>query len=603
MSDREYKFSDGEIIFAEGERSQAPFVLISGQVELLKNTVNGLARLALISPGEVFGETGIIDSSSRSATARAIGQVVAEEIDQDGLIDSGKNEPEMALKVIGNLNDRLPQTNEAVISPTSQKVLDEAQDRSSVWTLIGGLIAKRRTKKRLLEFRVAPFAADPEGTYSVQISHILNLEPEIHATLLREPLPAQGSASYSTHLNTTRSFGREILFRDGADLLIHGEVNETRTAIHMRFIAQHSELDQIGNCLITDRLSLSVNLKPEHMKLMVAAAVAATVPRSESYRLMMRPVLVNALEASKDSGTDPPLELTLADQATVHMTYGNIVATVGNHVGDLKCYKEALSSYQKAAESLNQETAPLEWANAHYHLARTRHAIAEKGGGLPMLAKALESCQASLGYYTNSDYPMEWGLLQGRLGSLLYKTDTVNGNNENLKTAVAAFQSALQIINKDESPLKWSEVKNSLAQVLQVWGDVAGSEELLERAIRCCHDALKVRNREETPLLWAATQNNMGSALFLLGRLTSDSNPVERALESFGKAMKIYEAYGAVRLSKVSKRNYSRAEDLLRSKRERRVPKLSWEDEALEEQEKQRDQKSPRETDYVAAAE
>ena len=68
LSASDHNFEDGDVIFREGDRSQAAFVLVSGQVELIKKTTNGLVRLALISPGEIFGEMGIIDRSVRSAT-------------------------------------------------------------------------------------------------------------------------------------------------------------------------------------------------------------------------------------------------------------------------------------------------------------------------------------------------------------------------------------------------------------------------------------------------------------------------------------------------------------------------------------------------------
>ena len=583
MSASEHIFDDGDIIFREGERSLVAFVLVSGQVELIKKTTNGPVRLALISPGETFGEMGIIDRSVRSATARAVGRVRVEEMDRDGFINSVQDEPDVALKIIGNLSERLRQTNEMVTSPASQRVLADVQQKPSIWTLIGELIAKRRTKRRLLEFRVAPFVGDPEGAYSVQIAHILNLGSEIRASLLPELLPDQAAAGDGRQGSALLLAGRHILRRENADLIVYGEVDETRMVLNIRFIAQGSELDQPGNFLMTDRLSLPFSLKPEFAKLLVAAAVAATVPRSESYRLMMRPILFNAFEALKDFAVEPPLELNLVDQAAIQIIHGNIIATIGNHLGDSQYYQRALASYQTAAETLTAESTPAEWATVRYHLGQTAQAIGEKGGGVSMLVEALENYRSALDYFTKSDYPLEWAFLQSRVGLMLYKTDPANGDTENLKAAVAAFQSALQVITQANSPLKWSEVKYNLGQVLQVWGDAARSEELLERAIQCCQDALKIRNREETPLLWAATQNNMGSALFLLGRLTDEFNPVERAADSFGKALSIYDAFGAARLAKVSERNLSRAEDVLFSKQERRVQKFDWEDEATEE--------------------
>ncbi len=603
MGASEHIFDEGDIIFREGERSLAAFVLVSGHVELIKNTTNGPIRLALISPGEIFGEMGIIDRSARSATARAVGRVRVEEIDRGGFINSVQDEPDMALKIIGNLSERLRQTNEMFTSSASQRVLADVQQKPSIWTLIGELIAKRRTKRRLLEFRVAPFVGDPEGVYSVQIAHILDLEPEIRATLLPELLPDHAAAGEGRHVSALVNAGRHILRRENADLIVHGEVDESQMVLNIRFIAHGSKLDQPGNFLITDRLTLPFNLKPEVAKLLIAAAVAATVPRSESYRLMMRPILFNVYEALQDFAIEPPLELTLVDQAAIQIIHGNIIATIGNHLGDLQYYQRALARYQTAAETLTAESAPAEWATVKYHLAQTAQAIGEKGGGVSMLVEALENYRSALVFFTKLDYPLEWAFLQSRVGLMLYKTDPVTGDSENLKAAVAAFQSALQVITRASSPLKWSEVKCNLGQVLQVWGDSARSEELLERAIQCCQDALKIRNREESPLLWAATQNNMGSALFLLGRLTGESNPVERAADSFGKALSIYDSFGAARLAKVSERNLSRAEDVLLSKRERRVPKLDWEDEGKGERTARPKHHPQRKDRHIEAAE
>ena len=85
LSEVDCKYQDGMVIFKEGEPGHSAFVLVSGQVEILKKTTNGLVSLAMISPGEVFGEMGVVDRSNRSVTAKAIGDVIVEVVDQPGL--------------------------------------------------------------------------------------------------------------------------------------------------------------------------------------------------------------------------------------------------------------------------------------------------------------------------------------------------------------------------------------------------------------------------------------------------------------------------------------------------------------------------------------
>ena len=53
------------------------------------------------------------------------------------------------------------------------------------------------------------------------------------------------------------------------------------------------------------------------------------MPRSETYRLMMHPLLVNGFEAAQEAGSEPPMELPLIDQASILVCYGHIAASIG----------------------------------------------------------------------------------------------------------------------------------------------------------------------------------------------------------------------------------------------------------------------------------
>src|SRR6187551_2215675 len=63
----------GEILFREGDEARAMFVVLSGEVEVLKKSRNGVdARVAVLGPGDWFGEMGVVDIQPRSATVRAL---------------------------------------------------------------------------------------------------------------------------------------------------------------------------------------------------------------------------------------------------------------------------------------------------------------------------------------------------------------------------------------------------------------------------------------------------------------------------------------------------------------------------------------------------
>ncbi|HET9959742.1 MAG TPA: cyclic nucleotide-binding domain-containing protein [Polyangiaceae bacterium] len=63
----------GQTLFREGEAATAMYVVISGEVEVLKRSRHGIeARVAVLGPNDWFGEMSIVDIQPRSATVRAL---------------------------------------------------------------------------------------------------------------------------------------------------------------------------------------------------------------------------------------------------------------------------------------------------------------------------------------------------------------------------------------------------------------------------------------------------------------------------------------------------------------------------------------------------
>ena len=63
----------GTMVFREGDSARDMYVLINGEMEVLKRSHEGIdARVALLGPGDWFGEMSILDVQPRSATVRAL---------------------------------------------------------------------------------------------------------------------------------------------------------------------------------------------------------------------------------------------------------------------------------------------------------------------------------------------------------------------------------------------------------------------------------------------------------------------------------------------------------------------------------------------------
>lgn len=95
----ERRYEQGEVIFDEGEESQALYVVISGKVAILRQGGTETGKLAEIGPGRAFGELAILNGDRRSAQARAAQDCVLQTLsrrDFYGLVESHKA---IALKI------------------------------------------------------------------------------------------------------------------------------------------------------------------------------------------------------------------------------------------------------------------------------------------------------------------------------------------------------------------------------------------------------------------------------------------------------------------------------------------------------------------------
>src|SRR5262249_17812642 len=64
----------GDTVFREGDPAREMYVVLDGEIEVLKKSRKGReTRVAILGPNDCFGEMSIIDMQPRSATVRALG--------------------------------------------------------------------------------------------------------------------------------------------------------------------------------------------------------------------------------------------------------------------------------------------------------------------------------------------------------------------------------------------------------------------------------------------------------------------------------------------------------------------------------------------------
>ena len=73
----EARISRGDAIFTEGEPGDRMYVILDGKVKLGQTSADGReSLLAVLGPGEVFGELSLFDPGPRTATATAVTDAV-----------------------------------------------------------------------------------------------------------------------------------------------------------------------------------------------------------------------------------------------------------------------------------------------------------------------------------------------------------------------------------------------------------------------------------------------------------------------------------------------------------------------------------------------
>jgi CRP/FNR family cyclic AMP-dependent transcriptional regulator len=79
----------GKVIISEGDHHQEMFVVIQGELEVFKKSRSGSdLRVALLGPGDWFGDMSIVDPHPRSASVRAIAPTMLLRMSAEQLDDS-----------------------------------------------------------------------------------------------------------------------------------------------------------------------------------------------------------------------------------------------------------------------------------------------------------------------------------------------------------------------------------------------------------------------------------------------------------------------------------------------------------------------------------
>ena len=596
MKKTKQTFNDGDIIFRESDPSDMAFEIVSGNVEISKMGDDGEIRLATLGKGEMFGEMGVLDQGTRSATAKATGPVTVNAITRKEFLIGVQDKPDLALDIMGKMaqrlrtaDDRLAHGSDAtgdinapdMLQPLPPTDPNEAAGASvgagGFWSGLLGRAAGLKTER--LEIRVAPIAGEDGKTHTRRIVRALEKRKGIRVRALKKPLPVDPDADPRDQEATLQTAARKILAEAEADLLILGEAPMPGLTLRLKFIPFATWNDAPpGSFGPNTTLPLPVEFDEAMADFLHATALAATIPKSDGKAATLKRDLPLALDIARSALDNLHGDLTSREKGWLRVCYANALTTVAVHHGDIGLYRNAGEAYKECLGAITEDDSPMEWATIQKNLGAVLQAIAERTGNGNTLGEAADCYRSALRVLTMQDNAYDWAAVNNRLGESLFRLDFESGDIEMLKHAMSAFQDALQVYTRTKTPMRWADAMNNLAQVTQVLGEQLKSAEALEKAAQACRVVLEVRTKSKTPVLWAATQNNLGSALFLLGKMTKNMDHLQGAAEAFGLASSLYQSRGMDKMAAVTEKNLGHVNLLLARTQPKGVPTMQWED-------------------------
>ena len=111
----ETRIGRGDVLFHEGDSGDRLYVVTDGKIKLGRTSADGRENLlAILGPGQMFGELSLFDPGPRSATATAVTPCILMSLGHDELLRWLEDQPSVARALLHQLAARLRKTSDVV---------------------------------------------------------------------------------------------------------------------------------------------------------------------------------------------------------------------------------------------------------------------------------------------------------------------------------------------------------------------------------------------------------------------------------------------------------------------------------------------------------
>jgi CRP-like cAMP-binding protein len=111
----ECRLHRSEVLFREGDEGHQLYVVTDGKVKMGRTSADGRENLlAVLGPGQMFGELSLFDPGPRQSTVTAVTDCVMQSLTHDELLKWLTGRPEVAQGLLAQLAHRLRRANDVV---------------------------------------------------------------------------------------------------------------------------------------------------------------------------------------------------------------------------------------------------------------------------------------------------------------------------------------------------------------------------------------------------------------------------------------------------------------------------------------------------------
>ena len=146
---QERSFAPGQTIVREGTAGREVYIIVEGQVEVVKGQGAEEMVLSRRGPGQIFGEMGLVDGRPRSATIRALEPTTLLELSEAGMNSLLAEQPQLMYRTMQVLSARLRESDQQMIADLQRKNEELARAFRELEEAQAQLVEKERLEREL----------------------------------------------------------------------------------------------------------------------------------------------------------------------------------------------------------------------------------------------------------------------------------------------------------------------------------------------------------------------------------------------------------------------------------------------------------------------